>query len=202
MRDARPTTPDRPLVLASASPRRQELLTLLDLPFTILPADVDESRHDALPPAERAQRLAADKASVVSHLRHEALVLGADTLVVLGAEVMGKPRDAVDAQRMLRRLSGQTHQVVTGIALVAAGELLASETVATDVRFRALAEREITSYVATGEPMDKAGAYAIQGRGAILIEGIVGDYANVVGLPLTRLAILLRHHHGTLLGLP
>jgi nucleoside triphosphate pyrophosphatase len=197
-----PLTLQRALVLASASPRRQDLLSLLDLPFEILSADVDEGLHDALPPAERARRLAEDKAVAVSRLRPDALILGADTLVVLATEVMGKPRDADDARRMLRLLSGRTHQVITGLALVAEGQILCGEAVTTDVRFRKLGEAEISSYVATGEPMDKAGAYAIQGRGAILIEGIAGDYANVVGLPLTRLALLLRYHHGTVLGLP
>jgi septum formation protein len=193
---------DRPLILASASPRRRELLALLDLPFEVAPADVDESVHDDLPPAERARQLAADKACAVSRLRPDALVIGADTLVVLAPTVLGKPRDAADAGGTLRLLSGKTHQVITGVALAAAGHVLDADGVTTDVTFRALAEAEISAYVATGEPMDKAGAYAIQGRGAILIDGIRGDYANVVGLPLTRLATMLRDHHGRVLGLP
>ena len=195
-------TPLGPLVLASASPRRRELLALLGLPYEIAPADVDESLHDHLPPAERARRLAEEKACAVSRRRPEALVIGADTLVALDPHVLGKPRDEEEARSMLALLSGCAHEVLTGLALAVRGEPVCGDVVATEVRFRSLSHAEIDAYVATGEPMDKAGAYAIQGRGAILIEGIRGDYPNVVGLPLTRLAILLRGVGVTILGEP
>jgi septum formation protein len=198
-REAQTTSP---LVLASGSPRRQELLALLGLPFRVEPADVNESVHDALPPWERAARLAEDKARAISSRYPGALVIGADTLVVIDEHVLGKPADAADARRMLELLSGRTHQVITGIAVAAGGQPVAADVVATDVTFRSLSAAEIDAYVATEEPMDKAGAYAIQGYGAVLIAGIRGDHPNVVGLPLTRLATLLRGLGVTILGEP
>jgi septum formation protein len=191
------------LILASASPRRQELLGLLGLPFEVIPSAVDEAEHagEGGPPARTARRLAEVKAEEVATRHPHALVLGADTIVVLDDAVLGKPGGADDARRMLALLSGRTHQVITGIALRGAG-LAASDAVSTDVTFRELTPREIDAYVATGEPMDKAGAYALQGRAAVLIEGIRGDYTNVVGLPLPRLAALLRRQGIPILGEP
>jgi septum formation protein len=194
--------PPRPLVLASASPRRRELLALLGLPFEIAPADMDESLYDDLVPALRARRLAEEKARIVSRQRPGALVIAADTLVVRDAHVLGKPRDREEARWMLGLLSGQPHEVLTGLAVAVEGAPVGGDVVATEVRFRSLSPREIEAYVATGEPMDKAGAYAIQGYGAILIEGIHGDYPNVVGLPVTRLAVLLRGLGVPILGEP
>lgn len=192
------------LILASASPRRQELLVLLALPFEVIPSEVDEAAlvrelGEQPLPAEMARRLAEVKAADVAARHPDALVLGADTIVVLGDAILGKPVSPDDARRMLAFLSGRTHQVITGIALRGPG-VSVSDAVSTDVTFRELTSREIDAYVATGEPMDKAGAYALQGRAAVLIEGIHGDYTNVVGLPIPRLAILLRRHGIPILG--
>jgi septum formation protein len=191
------------LILASASPRRQELLGLLGLPFEVIPSEVDEAAlvrelGEQPLPAEMARRLAEVKAADVAARHPDALVLGADTIVVLGDAILGKPVSPDDARRMLALLSGRTHQVITGIAL--RGGVSVSDAVSTDVTFRELTSREIDAYVATGEPMDKAGAYALQGRAAVLIEGIHGDYTNVVGLPVPRLAILLRRSGIPILG--
>jgi septum formation protein len=192
------------LILASASPRRQELLGLLALPFEVIPSRVDETAlvdelGERVSPAEMARRLADFKAADVAAHHPDALVLGADTVVVLGDAVLGKPVSPDDARRMLALLSGRTHQVITGIALRGPG-VAASDAVSTDVTFREITPREIEAYVATGEPMDKAGAYALQGRAAVLIEGIRGDYTNVVGLPIPRLATLLRRQGIPVLG--
>jgi len=191
------------LILASASPRRQELLGLLGLPFEVIPSEVDEAAlvrelGEQPLPAEMARRLAEVKAADVAARHPDALVLGADTIVVLGDAILGKPVSPDDARRMLALLSGRTHQVITGIAL--RGGVSVSDAVSTDVTFRELTSREIDAYVATGEPMYKAGAYALQGRAAVLIEGIHGDYTNVVGLPVPRLAILLRRYGIPILG--
>jgi septum formation protein len=180
------------IILASASPRRQELLGLTGLTFEILPSEVDEGEV-AGEPAEVARRLAERKAEDVAARHPDALVLGADTIVTLDGAILGKPRDAGDACRMLTLLSGRTHQVITGIALRGPG-VAVSDAVSTDVTFRSLTPREIAAYVATGEPMDKAGAYALQGHAALFTPEIRGDYANVIGLPLCRLTDLLRAH--------
>ena len=177
------------LVLASASPRRQELLRNAGISFTVQPADVDETPLPGELPRECAERLARDKALAVWRLRPQDVVLGADTIVVVDEAILGKPIDAADAARMLRRLSGRVHRVITGVCVVeAAGtgenrELrTASET--TLVTMNDLSDDEIREYVATGEPMDKAGAYAIQGMASRWIPRIEGDYSNVVGLPV------------------
>jgi nucleoside triphosphate pyrophosphatase len=177
------------LVLASASPRRQELLRNAGISFTVQPADVDETPLPGELPRECAERLARDKALAVWRLRPQDVVLGADTIVVVDEAILGKPIDAADAARMLRQLSGRVHRVITGVCVVeAAGtgenrELrTASET--TLVTMNDLSDDEIRDYVATGEPMDKAGAYAIQGMASRWIPRIEGDYSNVVGLPV------------------
>lgn len=193
------------LVLASASPRRRELLALLGLPFEVIPSAYEEhlpAEHGA--PARLAVRLARAKAAEVAARCPESVVIGADTIVILGRRVLGKPRDTDDAAAMLRLLSGRIHRVITGVAVIDTRERPASVlegAESTRVEFRRLERAEIKAYVATGEPMDKAGAYAIQGRGAILIRGIRGDYANVVGLPVTRLAGMLRDVGVQVLGL-
>lgn len=187
-----------PLILASASPRRRELIELLGVPFEVTPSAYEEPSPDSHPdPAAFARSLALSKAEDVARRHPGRLVLGADTIVVLKHRLLAKPKDAEDAARMLRELSGRTHQVITGVGLVVHEELERSLHAATDVTFRDLDEAEIRAYVATGEPMDKAGAYGIQGHGGLLIEGIRGDYPNVVGLPLTPLALALRE-----LGIP
>ena len=184
------------LVLASSSPRRRELLAQAGFSFLIHPADLNEDRLPGEAPAAYVERLARQKAEAVFHELEkpegeELTVLGADTTVTLDSLILGKPADAADACRMLRLLSGRRHLVLTGIALVkAAGIRSAVET--TTVEFAPISEAEIADYVASGEPMDKAGAYAIQGRAAQWIPRIEGCYFNVVGLPLARLRMLLR----------
>jgi nucleoside triphosphate pyrophosphatase len=185
------------LVLASASPRRQELLRAAGISFTVQPADVDETPLAGESARDCAERLAREKALAVSRTRPEDLILGADTIVVVDETILGKPLDADDATRMLRLLSGRVHQVITGVCFVesaAAGQMpvarTASET--TLVTMSAISDEEIHNYVATGEPMDKAGAYAIQGMASRWIPRIEGDYSNVVGLPIALVYRMLR----------
>jgi len=177
-----------PVVLASASPRRRELLGLLGLRPEIVPTDIDETWRNGEAPAAHAERLAREKATAAA--RRGAAVVGADTIVVIDGEILGKPRDDAEALGMLRRLSGREHDVYTAVA-VAHGGAMASGVGRTLVRFRALDEATIAAYVATGEPMDKAGAYGIQGYGAVLVERIDGDYFTVMGLGLGLLVELL-----------
>lgn len=182
------------IVLASGSPRRAELLKQIKLPFTICVSELNENDVGKGEPQEWVQRLALAKANHVAATLEKGLVIGADTIVVLDNKVLGKPRNAQEAIKMLEFLSGRTHQVMTGIALVDASsgkELTATEI--THVKFRELTKSEIEAYVIDGEPMDKAGAYGIQGLGAIFVEGISGCYSNVVGLPLSRLVQCLKH---------
>jgi septum formation protein len=177
-----------PLVLASSSPRRRELLGLLGLTPEIIPSDIDESWRTGELPLPHAERLARGKAAALH--RPDALVIAADTIVVLDGAILGKPADAADAARMLRLLSGREHLVHTAIA-VAYRNHTASGVETTRVRFRTLDEPTIAAYVATGEPMDKAGAYGIQGFGAVIVERIEGDYFTVMGLGLGRLVGLM-----------
>ncbi len=184
------------IVLASASPRRRELLGLAGVPHRVQPSEVEETRAPGESPAGFAERAALDKARAVARgCPAGAWVLGADTVVVAGDEVLGKPRDREDGRRMLRLLSGRTHQVVTGVALVEAPAgrqaVFCTETA---VAFRPLDEAWIEGYLDSGEPMDKAGAYGIQGRGALLVAGIQGSYTNVVGLPLGETVLLLERN--------
>jgi septum formation protein len=174
-----------PLVLASRSPRRAELLERLGLRFEVLPAEIDESYVDHEMPADHAERLAREKAFAIAQRRPESLVVGSDTIVVLGSDVLGKPRDERDAVAMLQRLSGREHQVFTGVAVANQGRV-ESDLERVSVRFRRLSQRECEEYVATSEPMDKAGAYGIQGFGSALVERIDGDYFAVMGLPVVR----------------
>ena len=174
------------LVLASASPRRAEILRAVNWSFETSPAEIDESLGDEEAPAAYVERLARAKATKIAEERLFGLVLGADTTVVsAGGRILGKPHDAGDAEQMLRSLSGNWHDVLTGVALVRAETKecrVAHER--TRVRFAELSDEEIAWYVTTEEPMDKAGAYAVQGRAALFIEAIEGDYWNVVGLPV------------------
>ncbi len=180
------------LILASQSPRREALLKQVGLDFEIVPSDLEEELAPGMAPAEAAALLALDKARSVASQRGDGLVIGADTIVVVDGQVLGKPAGPEEARGMLRLLSGREHQVTTGIAVVdAAGGRSRSGSVTTDVRFVPLSEEIIDRYVATKEPLDKAGAYGIQGFGALLIERVSGDYNNVVGLPVRRLAELL-----------
>jgi septum formation protein len=178
------------LTLASQSPRRRELLAGLGIALEVRPADTDESVLPGEAPRAYVARVAREKARAVPG----EVVLAADTAVVLGDTILGKPRDAADAARMLRALSGTTHEVLTGVCVRrgAPGAPLEREAlVSTAVRFRALSEQEIAWYVATGEPLDKAGAYALQGAGGVLVESVAGSVSGVVGLPLTESVALL-----------
>ncbi|BCV20453.1 Maf family protein [Moorella sp. Hama-1] len=180
------------LILASASPRRRELLGRIGLQFDVRPSRIDEERYRDLPPGPRVEALALAKARAVAARVADALVLGADTLVVCQGQVLGKPDSPADAAAMLTFLSGRIHNVYTGVAVVRAPGVEARVTHArTAVTFRRLTPDQIAAYVATGEPLDKAGAYGIQGRGALLVAGIQGDYFNVVGLPLIKVEELL-----------
>jgi len=180
------------LILASASPRREELLRRMGLPFTVCPSQIDENDFKDMPALERVEALALAKARDVAATHQDALVIGADTIVVCRGNIMGKPATTAKAVSMLAYLSGRVHTVYTGIAVVQAPAGPAySACVDTDVAFRKLAAPDIAAYVATGEPMDKAGAYGIQGLGGLLVTAIKGDYYNVVGLPLGKLQDLL-----------
>ncbi|MCU1324537.1 MAG: maf protein [Acidobacteriaceae bacterium] len=194
------------LILASSSPRRRELLTQAGLEFVVEAADVDETPQKGESPAQYVQRLAVEKAQAIWD-RHKAAddsenpndpitVIGADTTVVLDGEMLGKPVDQADARRMLELLSGRTHQVLTGVAAITR-TAVASEVEITQVYFDLILERELVQYLASGEPLDKAGAYGIQGYAARWIPRIEGCYFNVVGLPLSRtLAVIARAQEG------
>lgn len=179
-----------PIVLASASPRRSELLQQIGLVFTVQPADIDETPESGESAEHYVERLAREKALAVSAKDPGTLVLGSDTSVVLNGTILGKPAGKDEAITMLRALSGATHQVMTAVA-IASGEHCESLLVTTEVRFRALADDEIEAYVASGEPMDKAGSYGIQGLGGIFVSELRGSYSAVVGLPLQETAALL-----------
>lgn len=178
------------IILASASPRREQLLAQIGCEFHVIPSSVEENNEAPLSPAALVKAHAGAKATEVAGKAPEDIVIGADTIVVLDDIVYGKPKDAADACRMLGELSGRTHSVWTGIAVVRAGVCM-SEAVETRVSIAAITPQEIMRYVATGEPLDKAGAYAVQGHGAVFVERIDGCYFNVVGLPLNALSRLL-----------
>jgi septum formation protein len=190
------------LVLASASPRRQELLRNAGIPFVARPTDIPETLNKDEAPRAFAERMAREKALAAFDQHSKDFVLGADTVVVVDSEILGKPRDNADAARMLRLLSGRTHQVITGVCLLARqpGENqkekpfqdVRSET--TTVSMNALSEADIQSYISSDEPMDKAGAYAIQGRASRWISRIEGDYFNVVGLPVSLVYRMMQAH--------
>jgi len=178
------TTPA--IVLASQSPRRAELIGRLGLEFEVRPADIDESYQPGETPPEHAERLAREKAEVVAATHPHALVVGSDTIVVIDGDVLGKPRSREQAVEMLMRLSGRDHEVCTGVA-VALGGRVESGLERVRVRFRILSPEACEQYVATGEPMDKAGSYGIQGFGSAIVESIEGDYFAVMGLPVVRM---------------
>jgi septum formation protein len=176
------------LILASASPRRAELLRQLDVPFQVLPSNAPEMEDDYLSPFEVCQLNAHRKARAIAKKHQDALVLGADTLVFLGREIFGKPKNAADARKMLEKLEGKTHQVVTGLSLIQMRNYReAMFAVSTDVRFRPLTSAQIRHYLSQINPLDKAGAYAIQDHGELIVEEVSGSFTNVVGLPLERL---------------
>ncbi len=177
------------LILASASPRRRELLAHFGLPFSVRSADVDETIRPELSPGQAAAELSAKKARA-TEAGPDDLIIAADTLVCIDSRILGKPHDAAHAAQMLRLLSGREHRVITGVT-VRQGSRLLTDTETTQVWFRDLTDSEIAAYIACGEPMDKAGAYGIQGRAAAFIPRICGDYFNVMGLPLCLLDRLL-----------
>jgi len=179
------------VVLASSSPRRRELLNLIGIAHEVRPANLDESMRPRETPRRHAERLARDKASAIAMRDPDLITIAADTIVVINRKVLGKPTDKEDAARMLAMLSGREHTVITAVA-VSRGKKLRSAIEEVRVKFRRLREDEIEAYIATGEPMDKAGAYGIQGYGATIVERIEGDYFAVMGLPLVRLIGLMR----------
>jgi septum formation protein len=189
----RKTEPRRRIVLASASPRRKELLALIGLRFTVVPSKYEEDMSLKLTPRRLACLLSAKKAEDVALRCPDALVIAADTFIDLNGSLLGKPQTPAEAKQMLRSLSNRSHEVITGFTVLdtASGNRV-SKAIATKVYFKNLTEKEIDAYVASGEPMDKAGAYAIQGLGSVIIKKIDGDYFNVIGLPLNALVSALR----------
>lgn len=171
------------IILASASPRRKELLTTAGVEFEVLVSDADETVPDGTLPADAAMLTAEKKALAVAEKCGDALVIGADTIVVLDGRILGKPKDEADAEDMLRFLSGKEHKVITGVCLTD-GVKTKKFAQVSKVRFYDLTDEEIAAYIATKEPMDKAGSYGIQGKGCVLVESIEGDYFNIVGLPV------------------
>ena len=180
------------IVLASKSPRRKELLSLLDLEFEIITADIDETMDPSLPVTDEVARISYEKAmAVASDLSDDAVIISADTIVELDGTLMGKPRNKDDAARMLKSLSDKSHNVHTAVTVLCGNEH-ETRVVTTAVTFRHISDNEINDYIATNEPMDKAGAYGIQGRASKFVSGIVGDYFNVVGLPVCTLSLMLK----------
>lgn len=189
---------NKKIILASASPRRKELLENLDLEFDIIPDNSDEVIDEFLAPEEVVRALAIQKASNVGkNADKNALVIGADTVVCIDGQILGKPKDAEDAKKMLYTLSGREHYVCTGIAIYdcETGRIV-SDMERTAVKFKPLDDDEIDKYVSSGAPLDKAGAYGIQGHASLFVEGIRGDFFNVVGLPVCKLSMLLKNEFG------
>jgi septum formation protein len=183
-------TPTPTVILASQSPRRRELLSLVGIPHVVEPADIDEAYRPGEAPAPHAERLAREKAATVAIAEPDAVVIGSDTIVVVDGDVLGKPRDEDHAAEMLGRLAGRSHTVLTAVAVQWRGAVR-SAVEEVEVTFHPLDAQRIRAYIATGEPMDKAGAYGIQGYGATIVARVDGDYFAVMGLPLQRLVRLL-----------
>ncbi|TES48963.1 septum formation inhibitor Maf [Halalkalibacterium halodurans] len=183
----------KPLILASGSPRRKQLLEQMNVPFTVCKSTIDETFDPTFPPDEVVQQLARQKAQDVAKKHEDSFILAADTIVVFQGRILGKPATEQEARQMLSQLSDQSHEVLTGVALLHQGQV---ETFVetTEVRFWPLTVTEIETYLQTGEPFDKAGAYGIQGLGAYLVKELKGDYYNVVGLPLSRTVRALKVH--------
>ena len=184
------------IILASQSPRRKALLEQIGLAFRVHVSDADETIAPGTPAAEMVEELSRRKAAAVAALEGDGpIIIAADTVVAVDGKSLGKPKSEADAADMLRTLSGREHQVYTGVTVTGGGKTVTFH-VSTDVKFRPLTEEDVAGYLATGEPMDKAGAYGIQGMGALLVEGIRGDYGNVVGLPLFRVGRVLAEDFG------
>ena len=186
------------LILASQSPRRKELLGLFGIPFTVRVADIDETMDPALPPQEAVAQISRKKAYAVAR-QPEDVLIAADTIVVVEGKILGKPHSPQEAVQMLRLLSGRDHQVMTGVTVLC-GEQEAVFTEVTDLHFRALSDSEILRYVQSGEPMDKAGAYGIQGGAALFCQRMTGDYYNVMGLPVCHLGQVLKELAPQIMG--
>ncbi len=190
----------RKIILASSSPRRKELLEKIGLQFTVDPSDFPEDRRPDLKPEGLAKYISIGKARVVAQKYTDAIIIAADTFGVLRGRIIGKPETAEEARVMLHSLSGKSHRVITGLTVLDSGsQKLITRVVETRVYFKQLSQSEIENYVKTREPLDKAGAYAIQGLGSIIVRKIVGDYYNVVGLPLNALAEILKEFDITIL---
>ena len=188
------------IILASKSPRRQELLARMGLEFTVKASRIDEKMDPFAHPSDEVARISLAKSqAVVDSRAPEDIIISADTIVVCDGLMMGKPHSESEAFSMLRRLSGRDHQVMTGLTVIGDGRT-ENLTVTTTLRFRALSDQEIRNYIATGEPMDKAGAYGIQGLASMFVVGLDGDYYNVMGLPICTLTVLLRRFGVKLLG--
>ena len=188
------------IILASKSPRRRQLLSMLGVEFTVQTADIDETMDKSQTPAHEVAAVSARKAEKIAQsASKEDIIISADTIVVIDGAILGKPKSEEEAAQMLRRLSGRTHTVYTGLT-VRRGEESKSVVSATGVTFRALHEGEIAAYIATGEPMDKAGAYGIQGYGSMFVSHLDGDYFGVMGLPVCTLADMLRSFGVPVLG--
>jgi nucleoside triphosphate pyrophosphatase len=184
-------TQNRPWVLASSSPRRRDLLGLLCSNFEVIPSQIEEIQQPGESPSQMAQRLAKEKAVAIRQFRPESVVIGADTVVVCEGQILGKPASPKEARSMLQKLSGRSHEVITGLCVLK-GETVVVDAASTIVRFSQLSGEEIEDYLATGEPFDKAGGYATQGKAARFVEGIDGCFFNVVGLPVSLLYRILR----------
>jgi len=183
------------IILASASPRRKEILENANVKFDVVKSTIDEVILDQELPSQVVMRLAFEKCMDIAYKNENDLVIGADTIVVLDDIILGKPKDKEDATSMIKKLSGKTHQVITGISLVNLNvNKKIIDYVVSNVKFKDLSEEDIKDYIQTNESLDKAGAYGIQGYGAMLVEEIQGDYFNIVGLPISRLSDLLKKH--------
>ncbi len=183
------------IILASASPRRKEILENANVKFKIMSSDIEELTLEGESPCQMVMRLAFEKGIDIAHKQKSDLVISADTIVVLDNKVLGKPKDEKEAKHMIESLSGKTHQVITGISLInLENNKKIIDYVISNVKFKDLSEDDINDYISTNESLDKAGAYGIQGYGALLVEEIQGDYFNIVGLPISRLSDLLKKH--------
>lgn len=183
------------IILASASPRRKEILENVNVKFTVVASDIDEVILENEPPKELVKRLAFEKCMDIARKNKDALVIGADTIVVLNNHILGKPNNEEDAYNMVKLLSGKKHQVITGISLInLRSDKKVIDYVVSEVTFKDLSEETIRDYINTKESLDKAGAYGIQGYGGLLVENINGDYFNIVGLPISRISDLLREY--------
>lgn len=181
------------IILASASPRRRELMSVITPDFSAVSIDADETLPQGIPALTASEYLAEIKAAAAAEIYPDDVVIGCDTTVICGEEILGKPKDKEECRRFMNMLSGRTHQVATGCCIISKGEKIAFTEI-TDVTFRRLTAEEIEDYISTDEPYDKAGGYGIQGKAALLIEKINGDYFNVVGLPLSRLNQTLKNY--------